>query len=216
MGRHRRRRRLSIGTNHLIHCIRRNLDVNILLFNNRNLRPDQGPILADLGIRQKTKSSPLGTIEQPIRPIDIALAAEATFVAALSSPIRRISPGVIEAAARHKGTAFIEILQNCVVFNDNVLASFTDRSLREENWVYLEHGKPIRFGKDLAKGLVLRGTSRWWPWSAKTACARRTYGARRPRSSSAMASSWPVLARPWPRPRWVFSARSKSRPTMIC
>ena len=79
---------------------------------------------------------------------------------------------MIEAAARHKGTAFIEILQNCVVFNDNVLASFTDRSLREENWVYLEHGKPIRFGKDLSKGIVCAGRRRPWAWSAKTACAK--------------------------------------------
>ena len=150
---------LSIGTNHLIHCIRRNLDVNILLLNNQIYGLTKGQYSPTSEFGTKTKSSPLGTIEQPIRPIDIALAAEATFVARAVFADPAHLAGVIEAAARHKGTAFIEILQNCVVFNDNVLASFTDRSLREENWVYLEHGKPIRFGKNLAKGLVWRGTA---------------------------------------------------------
>jgi 2-oxoglutarate ferredoxin oxidoreductase subunit beta len=146
---------LSIGTNHLVHCIRRNLDVKILLFNNRIYGLTKGQYSPTSEVGKKTKSSPLGTIEQPIQPLQIALAAEGTFVArALAADPVHLGQ-LIEAAARHKGTAFIEILQNCLVFNDGAFDAIADRSVRDEHRILLEHGKPIRFGKDGRRGIVL-------------------------------------------------------------
>jgi 2-oxoglutarate/2-oxoacid ferredoxin oxidoreductase subunit beta len=148
---------LAIGTNHLVHCIRRNLDVNILLLNNQIYGLTKGQYSPTSEFGKKTKSSPLGTIEQPIHPIEIALAAEATFVArAIATEPASLGP-ILEAAARHRGTSFVEILQNCLIFNENVLENFGDREARGDWWVLVEHGKPIRFGKDRAKGLVQRG-----------------------------------------------------------
>jgi 2-oxoglutarate ferredoxin oxidoreductase subunit beta len=146
---------LSIGTNHLVHCLRRNLDVKILLFNNRIYGLTKGQYSPTSELGKKTKSSPLGTIEQPIQPLQIALAAECTFVARglAADPVHLGQ--LIEAAAHHKGTAFIEILQNCVVFNDGVFDAFADRSVRDEHRILLEHGKPIRFGKDGRRGIVI-------------------------------------------------------------
>jgi 2-oxoglutarate ferredoxin oxidoreductase subunit beta len=148
---------LSIGTNHLIHAMRRNLDVNILLFNNQIYGLTKGQYSPTSEFGKKTKSSPLGSIEQPIHPLGIALAAEATFVARAVFADAPHLGEVLEAAARHKGASFVEILQNCVVFNEDVIENFGDRALRDEHWVRLEHGKPIRFGKDDEKGILLRG-----------------------------------------------------------
>jgi 2-oxoglutarate/2-oxoacid ferredoxin oxidoreductase subunit beta len=147
---------LSIGTNHLIHCLRRNLDLTILLLNNQIYGLTKGQYSPTSEYGKKTKSSPLGTIEQPIHPIRLALAAEGTFVArtVYANPAHLAT--TIEAAARHKGTSFVEIRQNCVVFNDKVLGDFSDPGSRAENWVYLEQGKPIRFGRDGSKGFVMR------------------------------------------------------------
>ena len=149
---------LSIGTNHFIHCLRRNLDLNILLLNNRIYGLTKGQYSPTSEFGKKTKSSPWGTIEQPIHPIEIALAAEATFVArsVVANPPHLAQ--TLEAAARHKGVSFIEILQDCVVFNEGVLSNLGERNERDNNWVFLEHGQPVRFGKNLEKGIVLRGT----------------------------------------------------------
>ena len=148
---------LSIGTNHLIHCLRRNLDLNILLLNNQIYGLTKGQYSPTSEFGKKTKSSPLGTIEQPIHPIAIALAAEGTFVARTVFADQAHLGKVIEAAARHKGTSFVEIRQNCVVFNDDVLGTFIDKDTRGDNWAYLEQGRPIRFGIDGRKGFVMRG-----------------------------------------------------------
>jgi 2-oxoglutarate ferredoxin oxidoreductase subunit beta len=148
---------LSIGTNHLIHCLRRNMDLNILLLNNQIYGLTKGQYSPTSEFGKKTKSSPLGTIEQPIHPIPLALAAEGTFVARTVFADQSHMGKVIEAAARHKGTSFVEIRQNCVVFNDNVLGNFSDSEARGDNWLYLEQGRPIRFGKDGCKGLMIRG-----------------------------------------------------------
>jgi 2-oxoglutarate ferredoxin oxidoreductase subunit beta len=148
---------LSIGTNHLIHCLRRNLDLTILLLNNQIYGLTKGQYSPTSEYGKKTKSSPLGTIEQPIHPIRLALAAEATFVARTLFAFPAHLAKTIEAAARHKGTSFVEIRQNCVVFNENVLGDISDPDNRVENWAYLEQGKPIRFGKDDRKGFVMRG-----------------------------------------------------------
>jgi 2-oxoglutarate ferredoxin oxidoreductase subunit beta len=144
---------LSIGTNHLIHCLRRNVDVKILLFNNRIYGLTKGQYSPTSEFGKKTKSSPLGTIEQPIRPIQMALAAEATFVArTLASDTVHLS-ATLAAAAKHRGAAFVEILQNCRVFNDGAfdeMGSRGDVDLRIE----LVHGKPLRFGVNGAKGII--------------------------------------------------------------
>jgi 2-oxoglutarate ferredoxin oxidoreductase subunit beta len=148
---------LSIGTNHLIHCIRRNVDLTILLLNNQIYGLTKGQYSPTSEFGKKTKSSPWGTIEQPINPIEIALAAQATFVARAAFFDQPHLAAMIEAAARHRGTSLVEILQNCIVFNQTVLGDFADRDRRTEQWVYLEDGKPVRFGKDGGKGIALRG-----------------------------------------------------------
>jgi 2-oxoglutarate ferredoxin oxidoreductase subunit beta len=148
---------LSIGTNHLVHCMRRNIDLNLLLMNNQIYGLTKGQYSPTSEFGKKTKSSPLGSIEQPIHPIVIALASGATFVARTVAADLKHLGMTLEAAARHKGTSFVEIRQDCRVFNEEALASFSDKSARKESWVYLEQGKPIMFGKDGNKGIVIRG-----------------------------------------------------------
>lgn len=146
---------LSIGTNHLIHCLRRNVDVKVLLFNNRIYGLTKGQYSPTSEFGKKTKSSPLGTIEQPISPIQTALAAQATFVARTIASDPMHLTQVLDAAARHKGGAFIEILQNCRVFNDDAFIDVASKAQAAESRIMLEHGKPILFGGG-AKGLGVR------------------------------------------------------------
>ena len=209
---------LSIGTNHLIHCMRRNLDVNILLFNNQIYGLTKGQYSPTSEFGKKTKSSPLGTIEQPIHPIEIALAAEATFVARTVIADQAHLGETIEAAARHRGTSFVEILQNCVVFNENVLENFGDRSLRDENWVRLEHGQADSFrSRTAARASCCAGWNRPWPWSAKTGCGRKTCSCTTPDPPPARRRiSWPRSGRPiFPRLTASF-ARWRSRLMTAC
>ena len=147
---------LSIGTNHLIHCLRRNVDLRILLFNNRiyGLTKGQYSPTSDFGL--KTKSSPLGTIEQPISPLGLALAAQATFVARTIYADPPHLARILEAAARHRGAAFVEILQNCRVFNEGAFENVASRAEAEQSRLLLEHGKPIRFGLGGSKGIAVR------------------------------------------------------------
>ncbi|MHB0954962.1 MAG: 2-oxoacid:ferredoxin oxidoreductase subunit beta [Pirellulaceae bacterium] len=147
---------LSIGTNHLIHCLRRNLDVTILLLNNRIYGLTKGQYSPTSEFGKKTKSSPLGTIEQPIHPVQTALAAQATFVARTVFADQPHMAQMLLAAARHRGASFVEILQNCRVFNDATFEQITARSTAEENRILLEHGKPIRFGQGGRKAIVVR------------------------------------------------------------
>jgi len=147
---------LSIGTNHLIHCLRRNLDIKILLFNNRIYGLTKGQYSPTSEFGKKTKSSPLGTIEQPIRPIQTALAAQATFVARSIYADPNHLTRTLEAAARHRGSAFVEILQDCRVFNADAFDDVSDRSKAAESRILLEHGKPIRFGAGGQRGLAMR------------------------------------------------------------
>jgi 2-oxoglutarate/2-oxoacid ferredoxin oxidoreductase subunit beta len=137
---------MSIGTNHLIHAIRRNLDIKILLFNNRIYGLTKGQYSPTSEFGKKTKSSPQGTIEHPISPVRTALAAQATFVARtlFSDPTHLIK--TLDAAARHRGTSFVEILQDCKVFNEGGMGNVVDRSQGDEFRINLEHGRPIRFG----------------------------------------------------------------------
>ncbi|OGS01927.1 MAG: 2-oxoacid:ferredoxin oxidoreductase subunit beta [Elusimicrobia bacterium RIFCSPLOWO2_12_FULL_59_9] len=148
---------LSIGTNHLIHALRRNIGINILLFNNEVYGLTKGQTSPTSRMGTKTKSTPYGSIQEPMIPVSIALAAEATFVArTFDTNLDHLSEMLLRAA-RHKGTAFIEILQNCKVFNDGAFADITERSHREETTLTLSHGKPLVFGKEKNKGIRLRG-----------------------------------------------------------
>ena len=150
---------LSIGGNHLLHILRRNLDVVIVLFNNRiyGLTKGQYSPTSDQG--QITKSSPAGSIDYPMNPISVALGAGATFVArTLDSDTHHLIE-TLERAAHHKGTAFVEVLQNCVVFNDNVFADFADKPVRADQTVTLEQGQPLIFGKERNFGVRLNGVT---------------------------------------------------------
>jgi 2-oxoglutarate ferredoxin oxidoreductase subunit beta len=139
---------LSIGGNHLIHAIRRNVDMKIILFNNEIYGLTKGQYSPTSRIGTRTKSSPMGSIDNPLRPLSIAIGAEATFVArTIDIDIHHLTE-VLKRAAAHKGTAFIEIYQNCKIFNDAVFEYATDKTIKAENTLYLEHGKPLIFGKD--------------------------------------------------------------------
>ncbi len=145
---------LSIGGNHLIHALRRDVPIKILLFNNQiyGLTKGQASPTSELG--KVTKSSPFGTIDAPFNPISLALGAGATFVARTLDTDKQHLPAMLRAAAAHPGAALIEIYQNCPVFNDGAFDALTDKATRDENLVVLEHGQPIRFGADLERGVV--------------------------------------------------------------
>jgi 2-oxoglutarate ferredoxin oxidoreductase subunit beta len=148
---------LSIGGNHLLHTIRRNVNLKILMFNNRiyGLTKGQYSPTSDFGTR--TKSSPDGAIDHPAHPISFAIGAEITFVArAIDVDVRHLQ-SVLKRAAEHHGTAFIEIFQNCAVYNADAHAYATDRKNKNENIIYLEHGKPLIFGNNRDKGIRLNG-----------------------------------------------------------
>jgi 2-oxoglutarate/2-oxoacid ferredoxin oxidoreductase subunit beta len=148
---------LAIGGNHFMHVIRRNVDVKILMFNNRIYGLTKGQYSPTSEQGKKTKSSPMGTPEAPIRPISIAIGAEATFAArALDRDVKHLEY-VLERAAKHVGTAFVEIYQNCNIFNDGAFDYASDKETRNDTTIYLEHGKPLVFGKDSDKGIRLHG-----------------------------------------------------------
>ncbi|NOZ72125.1 MAG: CBS domain-containing protein [Chloroflexi bacterium] len=145
---------LSIGGNHLIHACRRNVDLNIILFNNRiyGLTKGQYSPTSPQGIR--TKSSPMGSLEQPINPISLALASEATFIARTVDVVTKHMGEMFFKAAKHKGVAFVEVFQNCVIFNNGAWEPYSDRKLRSDNDLFLENGKPMIFGRNDDKGII--------------------------------------------------------------
>src|SRR6266545_2267459 len=148
---------LSIGGNHLIHAIRRNIDLKIILFNNEIYGLTKGQYSPTSRIGTRTKSSPLGSIDNPLRPLSIAIGAEATFVArTIDVDVNHLTETLRRAAA-HKGAAFVEVYQNCKIFNDAVFEYATDKSIKADNALHLEHGKPLIFGKDRNKGIRLHG-----------------------------------------------------------
>jgi 2-oxoglutarate/2-oxoacid ferredoxin oxidoreductase subunit beta len=148
---------LSIGGNHLIHAIRRNVDMKIILFNNEIYGLTKGQYSPTSRIGTRTKSSPLGSIDNPLRPLSVAIGAEATFVARTVDVDINHLTDVLKKASAHKGTAFVEIYQNCKIFNDGVFEYATDKGIKADNTLYLEHGKPLLFGKDRNKGIRLHG-----------------------------------------------------------
>jgi 2-oxoglutarate ferredoxin oxidoreductase subunit beta len=147
---------LSIGGNHLIHALRRNVPIKILLFNNQiyGLTKGQASPTSELG--KITKSTPFGVADHPFNPVSLALGAEATFVARTIDRDRRHLTEVLRAAARHEGAALVEIYQNCPVFNDGAFAALTDKDVKDRNQIRLETGRPIRFGEDGKYGVVPR------------------------------------------------------------
>src|SRR5437763_5605572 len=138
---------LSIGGNHFLHAVRRNLDINYILFNNRIYGLTKGQYSPTSEFGKKTKSTPMGVIDYPVNPLSLAIASEATFVArAIDIDVKHLS-SMVEAAAAHKGVSFIEVYQNCNIFNDGAFDSFAERAVRPDRVLYLEHGKPMVFGK---------------------------------------------------------------------
>jgi len=148
---------LSIGGNHLIHAIRRNLDLNIVLFNNRIYGLTKGQYSPTSPLGQVTKSTPMGSIDNPLHPLSIAIGCEATFVARSHDVNIKHLAMVLRRAAEHKGTSFVEVYQNCNVFNDGAWDYATSRETKFDTVVELEHGKPILFGKNREKGIRLNG-----------------------------------------------------------
>lgn len=145
---------LSIGGNHLIHLLRRNVNLNVMLFNNRIYGLTKGQYSPTSETGKKTKTSPLGSIDMPINPLSLALAAEASFVARAVDVDPKL-PDVLQEAAEHRGSSFVEIYQDCNVFNHFAFKHTTDKDTKEDNIVRLENGKPMIFGKDRDKGVRL-------------------------------------------------------------
>ncbi|HQJ75143.1 MAG TPA: 2-oxoacid:ferredoxin oxidoreductase subunit beta [Bacteroidota bacterium] len=148
---------LSIGGNHFIHVLRRNIDMNILLFNNKIYGLTKGQYSPTSEHGKKTKSSPFGVIDHPFNPILLALGAEGTFIARSIDREPKHLQEMIYRAAKHKGTSFIEIFQNCNIFNDGAYDHLTDKEVKDENVVVIEHNKPLVFGKKRNKGIKLDG-----------------------------------------------------------
>jgi 2-oxoglutarate ferredoxin oxidoreductase subunit beta len=151
---------LSIGGNHLIHALRRNVNLTILLFNNQIYGLTKGQYSPTSEVGKVTKSTPFGSVDQPFNPISLALGAEATFVARTHDMERKHMMEIFRRAHDHKGGAFVEIYQNCNVFNDGAFEQITSREARPQMLIPLEHGQPIRFGPDGARGVVLDGQGR--------------------------------------------------------
>lgn len=148
---------LSIGGNHFVHMLRKNVGLKVLLFNNRIYGLTKGQYSPTSEMGKRTKSTPWGSVDTPFNALSVALGAEATFAArGLDSDPKQLCD-VLERAAAHQGTAFVEIYQNCSVFNDGAFAH-SHKAGRAENTLYLEHGKPMIFGKQRDKGIRLNGT----------------------------------------------------------
>ena len=150
---------LSIGGNHFIHTCRKNIDLKILLFNNRIYGLTKGQYSPTSEQGKVTKSSPYGSLDFPFNPVTLALGAEATFVARSLDRDPKHLQFVLKRAAEHKGTAFVEIYQNCVIFNDGAFDNLTNKDTKDDNVLFLEHGKPMVFGKNKDKGIIVDGTT---------------------------------------------------------
>ncbi len=148
---------LAIGGNHFIHAIRRNIDINIILFNNQIYGLTKGQYSPTSRFGAVTKTSPYGTVEHPFNPGSLVLGAKGTFFARSIDTELKLNEEIMLAAARHDGTSVVEMLTNCVIFNDGTHKTITDRSVRADRTIVLRHGEKMIFGKDRKKGLVLDG-----------------------------------------------------------
>ncbi|MBT8234661.1 MAG: 2-oxoacid:ferredoxin oxidoreductase subunit beta [Bacteroidia bacterium] len=148
---------MAIGGNHFIHVLRRNLDLNVILFNNEIYGLTKGQFSPTSLVGQKTKSSPFGNTQPPFHPGELALGAQARFFARVGGNTPKEMSQVFIEAEKFKGTSLIEVLQNCPIFNDGCFSKYTDKAVREDKQLFVEHGKPMIFGKERNKGVVLNG-----------------------------------------------------------
>jgi 2-oxoglutarate ferredoxin oxidoreductase subunit beta len=148
---------LAIGGNHFIHAMRRNIGLKVILLNNRIYGLTKGQYSPTSEMGKKTKTTPLGSIDRPFSPVALALGAGATFVARTVDADQQHLGQMLKRVAEHEGTAFLEVYQNCIVFNDGAYDSITDKATRGDTRLVLEHGKPLIFGNDRNKGIRLRG-----------------------------------------------------------
>ncbi len=148
---------LSIGGNHILHSMRKNVDIKVVMHNNRIYGLTKGQVSPTSEFGKRTKSTPMGSVDQPVHPLTVALAAEASFVARSVDTHTEHLQGTFERAGFHRGSAFVEVLQNCNIFNDGAYRDFTERDVREDRMLVLEDGQPMVFGKDRDKGIRLRG-----------------------------------------------------------
>lgn len=146
---------MAIGGNHFIHVLRRNIDLNIVLFNNEIYGLTKGQFSPTSLVGQKTKSSPYGNTQPPFSPGELALGANARFFARIGGNVPKDISQILIEAHKFKGTSLIEVLQNCVIFNDGCYNNVTNKDVKEDKQIFLEHGKPMIFGKNRDKGLVL-------------------------------------------------------------
>lgn len=144
---------LSIGGNHTLHALRRNVDLQILLFNNSIYGLTKGQYSPTSSVGTKSPSTPTGSIDAPVSACQFALGCNATFVARCVDTNQKLMPGILTQAKAHRGAALVEILQNCIVYNDGVFSSFTEKSKSADGQIICEHGKPLIFGIDSKKGL---------------------------------------------------------------
>jgi 2-oxoglutarate ferredoxin oxidoreductase subunit beta len=149
---------MAIGGNHFIHILRRNIDVNILIFNNKIYGLTKGQFSPTTPKGLKTKTSPEGTIEQPFIPGELAMGAQGTFFARVVDTEPKQMTEVFIKAALHKGTSIVEVLQNCVIFNNKIHQEITNKDVKDDHQIYLQEGQPMIFGKERDKGLVLKGS----------------------------------------------------------
>jgi 2-oxoglutarate ferredoxin oxidoreductase subunit beta len=147
----------SIGGNHFIHLMRKNFDVNYLVFNNQIYSLTKGQYSPTSEKGKISKSSPFGSIEEPFNPSELALGAKATFVSRTLDRDPKHMQGILKRAYQHKGTSFVEIYQNCPVFNDGTFFAYSDKETKKEAAIFLEQGKPLIFGNNEGKGIRLEG-----------------------------------------------------------
>lgn len=148
---------LSIGGNHLLHLLRRNLDINVLLFNNRIYGLTKGQYSPTSEVGKKTKSTPAGSVDYPVNPLLFALGSEATFIARTTDTDQKHMVETFKAAQAHKGTSFVEVFQNCVIFNNKTFDPITGRNVKNDQVLFLEDGKPLLFGENQQKAISLKG-----------------------------------------------------------
>ena len=149
---------MSIGGNHLIHILRRNMDIKILMFNNRIYGLTKGQYSPTSELGKKTKSTPLGSLDHPFNPLSLALGSGATFAArTLDREIKHLGE-IVKKCNEHKGTSFVDIYQNCNIYNDGAFFDLTDKETKAETQLVLEHGEPMVYGVDQSKGLRLNGS----------------------------------------------------------
>jgi 2-oxoglutarate ferredoxin oxidoreductase subunit beta len=181
---------LSIGGNHLIHALRRNMNLKILLFNNQIYGLTKGQYSPTSEKGKRTKSSPAGSPDVPFNPVSLALGAEASFVARTIDMDRKLTVDILQQAYDHQGTAFIEIYQNCNVFNDKAFIELTGKETRLENRINLEHGRPVTFGGDGEHAVTLvKGAAQVVPTAAVEEADIMVHDVHAPDPSAAFALS---------------------------